>query len=483
MQMTHWVPDWLVTHLSQLAPDTPIWLVGGAVRDRLLNRPEPDLDFVVEGEARAVARRLADAIQGSYYDLDRARGTGRVVIQSDQPERTHLDFATLRGEGIEQDLRRRDFTINAMAVRLGDPGRLIDPTGGLQDLRDHILRSCSPTAVEDDPVRALRGVRIAAELGLAMEARTISQIREAAPLLVGTSPERIRDEIMQIFGNERPAKPVRVLRHLGMLDVVFPELAPDHGERIDAQDWEMALSRMDALSILALALQPEHDPEAVAGLAVSLLTARIGRFRASLGQDLSEEITYGRRVRQLLFMAAMYSRHALPIARGEDPVEPRYAPLIESRGEQLRLSRVEIERLGNIVRNQGRLARLTARLPLEPRSIYRFHRATGAASSQVILLDLASLLARHSPATPPRELWLKYLDAARSLLEAKYGQGPVRLDAEPLLSGGELIRALDISPGPEVGRLLSIIREAQAVGEISEREEAVVLARREHRRA
>jgi hypothetical protein len=101
----------------------------------------------------------------------------------------------------------------------------------------------------------------------------------------------------------------------------------------------------------------------------------------------------------------------------------------------------------------------------------------------VILLDLASLLARHSPATPPRELWLKYLDAARSLLEAKYGQGPVRLDAEPLLSGGELIRALDISPGPEVGRLLSIIREAQAVGEISEREEAVVLARREHRRA
>lgn len=477
MQITHWVPPSLVSPLTEIAPDITIWLVGGAVRDRLLERPEPDLDFVVAGEARSVARRLADAIRGSYYDLDRERGTGRVVITADNQRRTHLDFASLRGEDIEADLRGRDFTVNALAVPLSDPNQLLDPTGGLQDLRDHLLRSCNPRSMTEDALRTLRGVRIAAQLGFAIEACTISQIRAAAPMLGGISAERVRDEIMQILAMERPAKPVRVLAHLGLLRVVFPELRDPVEERSGSGLSEISLGRMDALSTLALALQPEHDPEAVTGLAVSLLTARIGRFRALLSEDLDEEISHGRDVRALLFLAAMY--YSPP----DDDREVPFAKLVERRGEQLRLSRAEVERLGFMVRNRGRMSALAERSQIEPRMIYRFHQATRAASSQVVLLDLASLLARHAPGMPPRELWIKHLDAARSLLGPKYDGGAVRLDAKALVSGGDLIRALGISPGPEVGRLLGIIRESQAIGEIEDRQQALDLARREHRRS
>jgi poly(A) polymerase len=491
MHITRWVPEPLAAGLRQVAQGQRVWLVGGAVRDRLLNRPEPDMDFVVEGEARALARRYADSIGASYYDLDRERDTGRVVIQAPHGQRRYLDFARMRGSGILQDLGHRDFTINALGVLFSEPEQLLDPTGGLQDLKDRVLRACYPQAIRDDPVRALRAVRIANELGFAIEPRTIGCIRSGALLLGEISAERIRDEIMRMLAADQPGAALRILDRLGLMEVVFPELAALKGQEspmsVAKEPWSLALDTVAALSGLLVALRPEHDAEAVSGLVISQLTSHIGRFRRQISAELEQELTQGRKVRELLFIAALYH----PIAWRQPVETQRRAHLaqgahglggIQARARALRLSSSEIERLTRILRSQGGIGGLTPAPALEPRQVYRFLLRTEGAASQVILLSLAIALAGYSPAAPPRDVWLHELALARQLLGARYGQAEVHMGQPELVTGSDLIEALGIQPGPEVGRMLALIREAQAVGDIGTREAALRLAQKELQR-
>ena len=124
--------------------DQQIWLVGGALRDHFLELTQPDLDFAVDGEAVVLARELADALAVPCYVLDEQRDTARVML----PEQRTLDFARLRAPTLEEDLRLRDFSMNAMAVGLDDPDHLVDPLGGLQDLKDKVLRACATDSIK-----------------------------------------------------------------------------------------------------------------------------------------------------------------------------------------------------------------------------------------------------------------------------------------------------------------------------------------------
>jgi len=160
-----------------------IYLVGGAVRSLLLQQEPHDFDFAMEGNARSFARKIADALGGNFYMLDDGRNTARVVYGAPGRPRLTIDFAVLRGADIESDLRKRDFTINAMALDLLKPDCLIDPLGGAQDLKDRCLRVCSPAALADDPARVLRAVRLVVELGLNITPDTLSALRQTATYL------------------------------------------------------------------------------------------------------------------------------------------------------------------------------------------------------------------------------------------------------------------------------------------------------------
>ncbi|HVG75306.1 MAG TPA: hypothetical protein VM824_07980, partial [Thermoleophilaceae bacterium] len=140
---------------------TRSWTVGGALRDELLGREVTDIDIAVEGDPEAAARELAREVRGPVFRLSEAFGAWRVV---DRRGGRVYDFAPLQGEAIEEDLARRDFTINAMA-RPGDGGELIDPLGGRADIESRTLRVIGPEAYESDPLRPLRLARFAAELG------------------------------------------------------------------------------------------------------------------------------------------------------------------------------------------------------------------------------------------------------------------------------------------------------------------------------
>lgn len=181
---------------SGLPPGTA--LVGGAVRDALLGRlaPQPDLDLVVAGDAEALARSLARSHGGSMVVLDPERSIARLVLRG-----WTIDLARRMGAWPEQDLLRRDFSINAIALELpqgAGPPTLFDPSGGLADLAAGQLRAVAETNLLEDPLRLLRGVRLACELGFRIEPATWGWIRQHHRTLGTVAAERVLAELERL---------------------------------------------------------------------------------------------------------------------------------------------------------------------------------------------------------------------------------------------------------------------------------------------
>ncbi len=212
------------------APEEGVYLVGGAVRDLLLGRPEFDLDLVVEGDAIAFARRLAEALDGSVLPHETF---GTAVV--DYGDGARLDVAGTRTETyaepaalpvvapgrLEDDLRRRDFTINAMAVSLGegDFGRLVDPFAGRDDLETGTIRVLHDRSFTDDPTRILRAARYESRLGFMMDGATERLARETAGQLDRLSGERLRSELVLLLDEEQAPRSIARLGELGALRV------------------------------------------------------------------------------------------------------------------------------------------------------------------------------------------------------------------------------------------------------------------------
>ena len=178
----------------------PAHLVGGAVRDGLMGRTTTDVDIVLDGDAHESAVTIADSLYGHVVSLDTDRDMARVVIGSES-SRVVVDLARQTGGSLDADLRRRDFTVDAIAVDLGSAvaGQwdLIDPLDGSGDVQAGIIRAVSDSVFRDDPLRLLRAARLAAETGFSIDPGTRSLIRRDAALLIESAPERVREELLR----------------------------------------------------------------------------------------------------------------------------------------------------------------------------------------------------------------------------------------------------------------------------------------------
>jgi tRNA nucleotidyltransferase/poly(A) polymerase len=481
------LPESIWQTVARLTQDRRAWLVGGAVRDHLLQRVTCDADFAVEGDALGLARKVADRLGGEYYPLDRQRGTGRVLVDRGTPEAWILDFAVLRGPTIEDDLRSRDFTVNALAIDLAQPERMIDPTGGVGDLRAGILRGCSERAIADDPVRSLRAVRIAADLALHIHPATLHQVEAAVGTLQNVSAERVRDELFRVLGGQNPAGTIRTLAHLGLLAVVLPEVTALRGVQQSpphAYDaFEHSLAVLENLTQVMDVLGQSHDAEAASRMTLAEVSLKLGRFRKELSAHLNASLVPGRDMRALLSLAALFHDvgKAFTGSVAEDGRirfpghEEASADLMRWRAGELRLSARETAMLVTVVRYHDLPAVLDRAGAPDRRAIYRYFDQTGESGIDVGLLSLADRLGMYLPPIP-QDVWRRRVDVVRALLEAWFEADWLR--PPRLLSGEDLGDALGIGPGPQLGRLLKALREAQAVGEISTREQAIALARR-----
>jgi putative nucleotidyltransferase with HDIG domain len=465
---------------ENLAVEVQAWLAGGAVRDALLRRLVRDFDFVVTGDALACARMLGNSLGGAYYPLDSERGVGRVVLTRDDARFT-LDVSSLRGPDLQADLAARDFTINAMAIDLAQPDVLIDPLHGEHDLRAKVIRACSARSVADDPLRAIRAVRLAAQLHFRIDKQTQAQVRGQAGSLAGVSAERRRDELLRCLGGQRPAAALRSLDRLGLMPALIPELSAMHGVIQSPPHvydvWEHSLTALARLEDVLAVLAPVYDLEGASDLTLGLVSLRLGRHRQALGQHLATSLNDERPVRSLLLLASLLHDLGKPLTRSVDPNgrirffnhDQVGARLTQQRLTELRFSTEEVQRVSAVVANHLRPLHLAGEAEVTRRAIYRFYHQTGEAGIDVVLLSLADFLGTHGDGPPPVDEWNHLLEVCSQLLRAYYETPAESISPPVLLSGDDLMNDFGLSAGPGLGRLLAELREAQAAGEVLDR--------------
>ena len=471
-----------------------VHLVGGVVRDLLLNRHEiTDLDLVLEtSSVLAVARRVADRLGWAFYALDETRDVARLVFMPGSGETLVCDIAALRAPTLESDLLLRDFTVNAMALTgpLTDM-RLVDPTGGNNDLHRRLIRRVSTVSLADDPVRLLRAVRFAAQLDFTIEDATAAQIRRLSDYLSRVSVERVRDELWKTLATPRPVDAIQRLAQLGLLPVVLPEIAALEGVEQSyphtADVYRHTLRAVGYATTLAqwvLGKPAAIDPN---------LADALQPWRYQLRRQLVTPLTVGRPRSEWLVWYALLHDIGKPATRCvEWDNGVRRARFLdhETIGAQqaaellgrLRFARSEIEAAAAVIRSHMRPHHLHSAFPDAPisrRAQFRFFRDLGNKQTSVgigidvLLLALADVQAIYG--APPPD-WIDYLQHVTALLA--YAFDTPAQTATPLVNGSVLMRQFDLQPGTLVGELLEVLNEAQMVGEVTTREEALAHAAR-----
>jgi tRNA nucleotidyltransferase/poly(A) polymerase len=473
----------LLNHVARIAQNHNIelYLVGGAVRDLLLGRESiVDLDFAVPDDGLKVARKVANALDAAFYPLDETRGTGRVVYETTIAygiKQNYLDFATYRGGSLLEDLADRDFTINAMALNLADPGQLLDPLHGRDDLAAGLIRPASAAAFENDPVRVLRAVRQAAEFNFSLEADTRQRAGLAAKRLPEISPERQRDELLKLLNTPVPGWAVKTLDQLAVLPHLLPEVAamrdvtqsPPHHLNV----FEHTLVALDAWA----RMQHEHLPHVAEA------------WRPGVQQYLHNSLTGNIMIQQLLPLALLLHDTGKPASRTEKIVDNSDYTKIRFLGHEresakitrqiMRRFRFSAQAMGfveTVVANHMRPLLLANENRVTRRAIYRFFRDTTGANYQagvaVLLHTLADHAATYAPGQGETETQVLG-EIANRLLTAYFEQREQVVDPPPLLTGRDLIVDLGLSTGQLIGTLLDRLKEAQAMGQVQTRDEAL----------
>lgn len=472
--------------------DEEVYLAGGAPRDALLGRDSHDFDFAVRGNAIGLARRVAAALQADFYVLDESFDAARVIISNPSGPRDVMDFSSFRGADVESDLAGRDFTINAMAIDLRN-WTLLDPLNGAADLRAKVIRVCSESAIEDDPIRILRAVRLAAALDFSIDSRTREALKQAAPLLPDVSPERQRDELFRMLEGPRPAASLKALEILGAAGFLLPELSRLKGAEQSAPHvydvWEHTLSVIGHLEGILATLGPDHDAQENNEIFTGLLSLRLGRYRQQMRAHLARALTPERSLRALLFLAALYHDVSKPATKTVDDAgrirffehEIQGAAVAAERGRAFNLSNAEISRLKVLIANHLRFNDHVSRMENGQRvpsrgAIYRFYRDAGESGVDLVMLGLADLRGIRGH-TLSQDAWSAALEVARVLLESYWDKPEVAVEPPRLVDGNDIMQQCGIQPGPPVGAVLEAIREAQATGMVSTPADAVVFAR------
>lgn len=460
--------------LLKQRPAVSAFIVGGAVRDACLRRPIKDMDIAVDGDATALARRVADGLGGDIFVMDKGRDVARVLAAGGQV----IDFARFRGAALTDDLRDRDFTINAMAADLrGDVSVLIDPLHGEQDLRQKILRRCSAHAIQADPIRGLRAVRQSAQFRLTIHPDTLSDIKQQAANLAQTSNERIRDEFFKQLALDHPARGLRVMGHLGLLKSVVPAadclagLKQPWPHRFDV--WRHTLLVVERMSQILEAISHRRTDNTAAAFDLGMLVIQFDRYRPRLQRHIERVYGSGRSHQQLLILAALI--HNLGKSQAAADHVPHSVRLARALAKSLRLATDEGKKLAAMI---GGYRRIIEQGEWSALDRHRFWYGLGENGLDVILLGLADFLGIYGVELAQQAL-LERVETATVLLDAWYVHYDALVNPKLLMSGDDIMALLGIGPGPAVGRLLTALREAQAVGDVRSVGEARVFVRRQ----
>ncbi len=455
------------------------WLVGGTVRDFLLGLQPLDIDLATLGDPRDLARSFADSIGGSFFVLSDQFKACRVVSPDRGGRETggqaaHLpgsgatwDFVALRGGTIAEDLRSRDFSVNAMAIELPPGEAVIDPLGGLGDLAARRLKAASGSVFDDDPLRLLRAVRLERESGFRLDRGTEALVRSRARLAARPAPERIFAELVRLLQAPAPAAAIRRLDGLGLLKPLLPEVYALKGigqnEYHHLDVYHHTLANMTALDRII------RGPAAFFPEQAEQLRQRQGRSFAGAGW------------RFIMVCASLLHDIAKPLCRfTDDDGQVRFfehdrlgAGMAAAMLRRFKAGTEAMRAVSFLVRRHMRFEGLLQQRPASARARLRYLRATAPFAPELIMLSVSDRLSVRGRLVSVNDIE-SHLLLARETMEMCFAR-----EAAPpprLVSGDDLIRELSLKPGPVIGRLLDRIEEEQQLGRVTTRRQAFAAA-------
>jgi len=445
----------------------PFYLVGGYLRDQLLQiePSERDIDLTLAGEPGGLAKALAPRLQGSVVRLDVR--TWRVVFDVEGTP-WQLDLSQLKGPTIEADLQVRDFTVGALGFPLGqDFPLLLDPLGGVNDLERGIVRMTSPAVFEEDPLRLIRGVRLACQLGFSIEGKTQQAILEKAGLLQSIPGERVKAELFKIFVSPSSVQGIALLDRVRLLRELVPEV--EAMKQVPASKphryplWTHSLATLRSLEELVERLEeilPRHGPW----------------LRERLKEELEASVTR----LSLLKLVAILHDVGKPRTRTERGGKVRFLGHSEEGAKLLAglFTRLKLGRKASVLGEKLVLAHLRPILlsrneQATPRARYRFFQDLQEAAPEVLLHAWADLQATVGEGHPDVKRYETFLRMMFDDLTERFEKARTK----PLLGGHDLIEAFQLEPGPFLGFILERVKEAQAAGELQSREEALAFVK------
>lgn len=472
------------------------YLVGGYLRDTLLSsRPEHDVDIALPGDPEPLARELARCLGGAYVPLGPAHGVVRVVAPgstSEPPgqeteataERPRAGAWTIDLTGfsgsIQEDLARRDFTINALALPLehwasaATREMVIDPFNGRQDLDRKWIRAVGSRVFHDDPGRLVRVVRLAARLRFRLDPETARLVVAAAPQIGRVSAERVRDEFLALLALDGARGHLEVLDRLDLLCRIIPELAAAKGvEQPREHYWDVWGHLIHSVEC-AESVTKGHQNSPIYSLVP--WTPEMQRY---FNQQLSD----GHSRRTVLKLAALFHDIAKPqTKKTDDTGRTRFpehselgAEIARARLGQLRVSSKGIASVAQMVKHHLRPATMWQGVDAPTsRAVYRYFRDMGDVAIDTLYFCLADYLAAKGPEIAQDD-WAAYARMVGHILQVGT-QPPASGQIDRLLTGNDLMERFHLTAGPLVGTLLQRIDEAVAAGEVTNREEAFSLA-------
>jgi len=449
--------DSLLRDLAVRAGSLPgkILLVGGAPRDLFLGRLPRDLDFILAAPLTAAESFLAkfsSDLDGRLLTFDRKGVRERRLVVAGR----EMDFVLVEHEHLEAEIRRRDFTLNAMTVELPG-GSLYDPCGGLADLGAGLLRQVSATAFKEDPLRTLRAIRLLAE-GVArrMDTPTRHALQGAAAGLSTCSGERIAMEMDRLASSDHFAGSLALMQRWGLLAAVSPEAVSLAGvtqnEYHHLDCWRhtlAAVAQTDRLAALAASLStPLPTGE-------DLLVLKYAVFCHDMGKPDTRSTGPDGRVH--------FYKHELVSVQKVSDMAARW-----------RFSRRRVRRISALVRNHLRPGALSPQA--SEKAMRRLIHAAGSDLDLLLLLSLADNDATRGMDHPDRQAGLATFSRRLRRLRAEAGEE--LLAPRPLLNGRAIMRLTGLTAGPRLGSVVSGLVRLQVEGDVTTRRQAEHAVRR-----
>ncbi|WP_026477259.1 CCA tRNA nucleotidyltransferase [Alkaliphilus transvaalensis] len=447
-----------------------VYLVGGCLRDNLLNKIVKDWDVVIEKDSYAFAKKVAEDFQGSFVEMDKENGVYRVILF----DGLQIDFAKMQGNKIEEDLQHRDFTINGMAydIEAGFPIKekeIIDPFGGIKDLTKKEIKHIHRDVFKEDPIRMIRAVRLMMELHYNINHETIRLIKENANKINTVAGERVAAELFKILKAENAYFYLNYMDEtLGILYELFPELEKmkEVGECkyhvVDCWTHSIYTVKMAEEFIYSDNYFEPHIREAY--------------------EEHTKEIIAGDRTRlDLIKLGALFHDVGKPSARKVDETgrtrfrghEITGAEIIREYAEKLKLSIKERDILYRYVELHMIPLNSYKNNDVSGKVLYDIFNKMGEETLDILLIALSDIIATRKLLVPDEEMGMfkvhieyianNYLTRYRPLEKIN-----------SIITGKDIMESLEVPSGVMVGNLLEEIKKAIYFGRISPTKEAAL---------